>query len=87
MHCEPTTSGDPECTPAGSGTAYALCANNTQCAGPLECVFDGFDSCCMSWCTSDLDCGIFETCEPLGTPVYVGTTAYGVCWDGFPCVF
>jgi hypothetical protein len=85
MHCEPTTTGDPVCTPAGTGGPYALCVDNTQCAGPYECVSDGFDTCCMQWCTSDLDCGLFEICEPLGVPVYVGTTSYGVCYDGFPC--
>jgi hypothetical protein len=87
MHCVPTEVGDPVCeAPVGAGGPYAACATRAECGAALECVNDGTDTCCMTWCSSDGDCGGAETCTFLNTPVYVGAVEYGVCWDGLPCV-
>jgi hypothetical protein len=89
MQCVPLPAGDPVCEPAGSGGPYALCASRAQCAPSLECVNDGLDACCMSWCRVGFpsDCSSFETCEPLNNPPMINGVEYGVCWDGYPCVF
>ena len=89
MQCVPLSAGDPVCEPAGSGGPYALCATRAQCAPSLECVNDGLDACCMSWCRVGFpsDCSTFETCEPLNNPPMINGVEYGVCWDGYPCVF
>lgn len=87
MHCVPTPTGDPICeAPVGAGGPYAACITRAECGATLECVNDGSDTCCMTWCSSDVDCGGSETCTFLNTPVYVDATEYGVCWDGLPCV-
>jgi hypothetical protein len=87
MHCVPTPTGDPICEPpVGPGGAYAACVTRAECGAPLECVNDGSDNCCMTWCSSNADCGGGENCTFLNTPVYVGAIEYGVCWDGLPCV-
>lgn len=87
MHCVPTDVGDPVCEgPVGGGGPYAACITRAECGAPLECVNDGSDTCCMTWCSSNSDCGGAETCTFLNTPVYVGAVEYGVCWDGLPCV-
>src|SRR5512139_3287479 len=89
QHCVPQAAGDPVCEAAGAGTDYQLCPNGrSECAPVYECVFDGLDSCCMSWCqVAANNCGsAFETCTGFTTPVYVDGVEYGVCWDGYPCV-
>ena len=88
MQCVPQTAGDPVCEPAGSGGPYALCVSRAQCAPSLECVNDGFDACCMSWCRVGFpsDCSPGETCETLNNPPMINGVEYGVCWDGYPCV-
>jgi hypothetical protein len=88
QHCVPQTSGDPVCEPAGAGVDYQLCPNGRgDCAPIYECVFDGFDACCMDWCQVGLNnCGGGETCTSFNTPVFIDGVEYGVCWDGLPCV-
>jgi hypothetical protein len=90
MHCVPTLdpAADPTCEPAGAGGPYVLCLDRSQCAAELECVNDGLDACCMTWCVlgSGAGCAPSETCTALGSPLYANGQEYGVCWDGFPCV-
>ena len=88
QHCVPQAAGDPLCDIAGVGTAYALCpAGRSECAPIYECVFDGSDQCCMRWCqVAANNCGGSETCTSFITPLFIGATEYGVCWDGLPCV-
>ncbi len=88
QHCVPQASGDPLCEVAGAGTAYQLCPNGrSECAPIYECVFDGFDACCMRWCqVAANDCGGAETCTGFNPPAYIGGVEYGVCWDSYPCV-
>ncbi len=89
MHCVPTLdiAADPTCEAAGSGGTYELCVDRGDCAPETECINDGLDACCMTWCIlGGSDCNVGETCTELGAPVYANGQAYGVCWDGYPCV-
>jgi hypothetical protein len=90
MHCVPSldVSADPTCEPAGAGGPYALCIDRSECSPERECVSDGLDACCMTWCVlgSGVGCAPSETCTELGAPLYANGQEYGVCWDGLPCV-
>ncbi|MBK9259148.1 MAG: hypothetical protein IPM54_04870 [Polyangiaceae bacterium] len=85
-HCFPQPNGMPTCEgPIGSGGNYAACLDPTDCQAAFNCIDTGdiFASpCCLRWCKTAADCGGLETCEFLATPVYVGATQYGVCYDG-----
>jgi hypothetical protein len=90
MHCVPSLDPltDPTCEPAGAGGPYALCLDRSECSPERECVSDGLDACCMTWCVlgSGVGCAPSETCTELGAPLYANGQEYGVCWDGYPCV-
>ncbi|HMY19647.1 MAG TPA: hypothetical protein PKA58_25150 [Polyangium sp.] len=87
QHCIPQPNGMPTCEgPVGSGTSYAACTTNAQCASDFVCIdTGGISPCCLNWCISDLDCGLFDTCYPLNTPVFVNGVEYGVCSDFLGC--
>ncbi len=86
QHCFPEPDGIPLCQgPVGPGGNYSACASPSDCQAALNCIDTGdiFASpCCLTWCTSVADCPGGSTCEFLLTPVYVGGTEYGVCYDG-----
>lgn len=85
--CIPQGNSTPVCAPAGSGNIFDLCVDFSQCLPGLDCVNDGINSCCMAWCRLGYnDCSSGFTCvEVLGNPSVNGV-AYGVCWDGYPCI-
>lgn len=71
--------------PVGPGSSYSGCLDPSDCQAPLNCIDTGdiFGlPCCLSWCVSNADCGLGSTCAFLATPVFVGNTEYGVCYDG-----
>lgn len=86
QHCTPTPTNMPFCEAAGAGANYALCSTPAQCAPVNECVSDGFDMCCMKYCTDDFDCLAGEICTGFQIPRYANGQEYGVCWDGYPCI-
>ena len=83
-HCFPQPDGTSVCQgPVGASGAYGSCATPNDCTAETNCINTGAGNpCCLTWCTSDADCSFFETCNFLATPVYVGATEYGVCYDG-----
>lgn len=86
-HCFPQPDGNPLCAgPVGAGANYDGCLDPSECQANLNCIDVGdmvLLPCCLAWCTSVNDCPAGSTCEFLATAVYVGSTEYGVCYDGF----
>lgn len=81
----PTPDNMPYCVgPVGVGMQYDFCSSSGDCSAAFECVGTGFSTYCMQWCTSDADCGPFDLCYALNTPVYANGIEYGVCYDGLP---
>ncbi len=83
-HCWPRPDGNPICVaPAGSGIQYDYCTESAQCDPIHECLLTGNYKWCLQWCVTDLDCpNWYDHCTQLGQPVFVGTQAWGVCWNG-----
>jgi hypothetical protein len=77
--------GVPVCEgPVGPGGNYSACDDPSACQAPYNCIDTGdifLSPCCLEWCITDADCP-GSTCSYLATPVYVGNTEYGVCYDG-----
>jgi hypothetical protein len=78
-----------EVTDAGTwgiiGDLHVPYHSETAVEAALNCIDVGdvfASACCLRWCKTSADCGVLETCEFLATPVYVGATQYGVCYDG-----
>ncbi len=88
QHCWPEPVGvQPECSAAGSGTQYAGCGGELDCAPIYGClpIVEGEGACCLQFCTNDFDCpSPDDLCYPFTDPLYAGGVEYGVCFDGFP---
>jgi len=89
MHCIPEITGIPSCSgPTGLGTQYADCYNgNADCQDIYQCIETSTPYYwCMQWCTADTDCADTgypdDVCYGLDPAIYVGSTEWGVCWDG-----
>jgi len=84
--CIATPSGSSDCIgPAGTGVQNTACSADTDCSPGFACVaVDIGDVRCLKWCTNDYECpGYYESCEFLNTPLFAGTTEYGVCFDPY----
>ena len=73
-----------DCTaPVGTGTQYASCTDETDCASGFGCI--GTPGECLRWCDgvgfsgSLGGCPTGLTCYGFTTPITVGGTTYGVC--------
>ncbi len=79
--------------PSGSSGQGSFCTSNAQCQAGFICLDpDGFGGQCLHWCKNpppmgsgiSADCpGFWEDCYDLEPAIFIGTTRYGVCWDGF----
>jgi hypothetical protein len=85
-HCLPAANHIGTCKgPTGNGGQYAFCNSSNTCAPAFECIQTPFlTTYCMKWCVTDANCGAGDSCYYFVTPVYVGATEYGVCYDGAP---
>jgi hypothetical protein len=80
-HCTPQPDTNSVCTSgAGTGASGDACATDTDCAGPLACIFTGIINTCQNWCVyPSLTCPGSQTCTELNPPAYTGSTEWGVC--------
>ena len=80
-HCTPHVNTTSVCsTPAGVGTTGFACTALAQCGEPFACVNTGVATTCQEWC--QLPSGICPgsgTCMSLPTPLFTGTTEWGIC--------
>ena len=82
--CRPRPDGIPVCySPIGSGGQYDPCTDSSHCDAIHECFLIGSSKKCVQWCMADADCpNADDTCHGLAQAIFVGTQAWGVCWNG-----